>query len=75
MALGSTIGVVHGKLVDSQSFSSIDGHQLDWRVLECKVLEGGFLERMGVEEFRLGLASVGSLSIPPSRTVTINNRS
>lgn len=74
MALRDTVGVVHGELVDSESLGAVDGHQLDWRVLEGKVLDGGFRERMGVEELRLRLASVGSLSVPPSSTISVNYR-
>lgn len=72
MTLGNTVGVVHGKFVNSESLGTVDGHQLDWRILERKVFDGRCLERMGVEELWLSFASVGSLSVPPSSTVAIN---
>jgi hypothetical protein len=71
--LGCTSGVVNGDIADGEVSSAVDGHALDWSVLEGQASDGGLLQGVRVEELWLGLATVGTLSVPPLGTVTVKD--
>lgn len=65
--------VVHRDTHDVEIGSSIDRHELDGSVLDVQTLDGGGLERMGVEHLGFGLSTVAALSIPPLSTIAIDD--
>lgn len=68
-----TSRVIVRHINDIEVGSRVDAHELDWRVLDIQALDAGLLQTVGVEEFGLGLATVGPLAIPPLGTVAIND--
>jgi hypothetical protein len=72
-ALGVTILVIKGELVDSKTINTIDANSLNRSVLDIKIVDLGVSELMSREELWLINATVSSLSIPPSLTTSIEN--
>ena len=65
--------VVKVDLVDGQSLTLVDAHQLDWRVLEVESSDGGSDKLVGSEELWLCYTTVASLSVPVFGTISINH--
>lgn len=53
----------------------LDTKDLDWRILDCDTADSRRVEFMRVEEFRLGLAAVAALAVPPGGSVAVQDRS
>lgn len=73
MSKRSAGGVIHNYVGDEQIRSRIDAHELNRRVLEIKTRDDRAFHRVCVEELGLGLASVSSLSVPPSSSASIDD--
>jgi hypothetical protein len=70
-ALGITVGVVDGDVVEDQVVG-LHAESLDGGVLDVQAGDGRVLQLVGVEELGLVLAAVGSLGVPPSGSVTVD---
>lgn len=70
--LDIAVGVVNRDVDDVQILGIVDGETLDRGVLDVQALDGRAVELMGVEEFRLVLAAVGALAVPPFGSVAID---
>ena len=68
-----TSRVVVGHVDNVEVGGRVDAHELDWRVLDVEARDGGLLQGVGVEELGLGLATVGTLAIPPLGAVAIDD--
>lgn len=73
MSKRSAGGVIHNYVGDDQIRNSVDAHELNRRVLEIKTRDDRAFHRVCVEELGLGLASVSSLSVPPSSSASIDD--
>lgn len=73
MAFRITGRVIERKSRDRQGRSIVNTHQLNGRILEREARDRRRRQGMGVEELGLRHASVRALSIPPSRSVTVND--
>jgi hypothetical protein len=73
-ALAVTIGIVDSDSIQSKAVGPIDAEDLDGGVLDRDVLDLGVDQLVSIEELGLGLAAVGSLSVPPAGTVSVENR-
>lgn len=71
-ALGVTVAVVDGDVLDHEVVR-LDGDGLDGGVLDVKTGDLGVVEVVGVEELGLGLAAVGSLTVPPLGAVAVED--
>ena len=67
-----TVGVVDGDVVEDQVVG-LNTEALDGGVLDVETGDGRVVQRVGVEELRLGLAAVGSLAVPPAGTATVDD--
>jgi hypothetical protein len=73
VALINTGRVIVGERVNGETLGAVDGHELDWGVDKAQTSNaGGTQQLVGVEELWLRLASVGTLTIPPGSTTTID---
>lgn len=64
--------VVNCDITDGKSLSSVDREDLNWTVENVQSSDGRCpSQAMGIEELWLGLSAIGSLSIPPSCTVSV----
>ena len=70
-----TVSVINSDASHSEFTSTVDAEDLHRGVLDVDVLNIGVDHLVGVEELRLGLAAVSSLSIPPAGTITVENGS
>lgn len=70
-ALGITVGVVDGDVVEDQVVG-LYAESLHGCVLDVQAGDGRVLQLVGVEELGLVLAAVGSLGVPPSGSVTVD---
>jgi hypothetical protein len=68
-----TIGVVDSDAAHSELTSTVDAEDLHRGVLDVDVLDLGVDHLVGVEKLRLGLAAIGSLSVPPAGTITVKD--
>ena len=68
-----TSAVVDGDVVKDEISGTVDGEALNRSVLDIQVGDVRLLHGVGVEELGLLLATVGTLSVPPLGTVTIDN--
>lgn len=59
---------------DRQSIAAIYANSLNWGILDVEIGDRGRDEIMGVEEFRLRLPAITSLSVPPTCTVRVQIR-
>jgi hypothetical protein len=73
LVLAITSGVVNGNAIKSELLGAVDGEDLDGRILDLDVLDLRVGHLVGVEELGLGLATVGTLAIPPSATLAVND--
>lgn len=73
LVLAITSGVIDGDAAKSKLLRVVDGEDLNRRVLDLDVLDLGVCHLVGVEELGLGLAAVGTLAVPPSATLAVNN--
>ena len=71
-ALGITVGIVDGNVVEDQVVG-LHTETLDGGVLDVQAGDGRVLQLVGVEELGLRLAAVGSLAVPPSGSVTVDD--
>lgn len=71
-ALGVTVAVVDGDVLDHEVVR-LNGDGLDRGVLDVETGDLGVIEVVGVEELGLGLAAVGSLTVPPLSTVAVED--
>jgi hypothetical protein len=69
------VSVVDSDAAQGEVASTVDAEDLDGRVLDIDVLDLGVDHLVGVEELGLGLATVGSLSVPPAGTIAIEDGS
>lgn len=67
-----TVGVVDGEVVQVD-VGSLDTDGLDGSILDVDALEGRVLNVVDVHELGLGLATVGTLAVPPAGTVTVDD--
>lgn len=67
-----TVGVVDGDILDGQVVG-LDAEHLNGGVLDGETRDGRLIQRVGIEELRLGLAAVGTFAVPPARTVSVND--
>lgn len=73
VALAGAGGVVHGHVEDIQVGRRVDAHELYGSVLDVQVLDGGLLERVGIEHLGLGLAAIAAFAVPPLGTVAVDD--
>jgi hypothetical protein len=73
--LAIAIGVVNSDSAESELRSTIDAEHLHRGVLDVDVLNDRVGQFVGVEELRLLLAAVSSLSVPPARTISVESGS
>lgn len=71
--LAITILVIDIDLVQGKVISTVDAEDLHGRVLNVDIIDVRADHLVSIEELRLRLATVGTLSIPPTSTITINN--
>lgn len=72
-ALGVTILVIKSELVDSKTVNTVDADSLNGGVLDIKIVNLGVSELMSRKELGLILATVSSVSIPPSLTTSVKH--
>lgn len=70
-----TGGVVDSHAGDGEAIAAIDANSLDRSVLDVQIGDRGRSQGVGGKELRLRLAAVTALSVPPTRTIGIENRS
>jgi hypothetical protein len=70
--LAVTLGIVDGD-VGQVDVVALDTEDLDGGVLDVQSLYGGGLELVGVDELGLGLATVGTLAVPPAGTLAVDD--
>lgn len=75
LVLAIASGVVNGNAGQSELLSIVNGEDLNRRVLDLNVLDVGVGHLVSVEELGLGLATVSTLAIPPSATLSVKDRS
>lgn len=75
LVLAITSGVVNGNAGKSELLSVVDGEDLNGRILDLDVLDVRVGHLVSVEELGLGLATVGTLAVPPSATLTVKDGS
>jgi hypothetical protein len=71
--LAITVGVVNSDSIHSKAICIVDAEDLDGGVLDVNALDLGVDHLVGSEELWLSLAAVGSLAIPPARTISIED--
>lgn len=72
-AIGVAVLVIDGNIVDLKVGGVVDGEDLNRRVLDCKALDDGVVQLVGIEELRLGLATVGALGVPPAGSIAVKS--
>jgi hypothetical protein len=73
LALAITSGIVNGNAIKGKLLRAVDGEDLDGRILDLDILDLRVGHLVGVEELGLGLATVGTLTIPPSAALAVND--
>jgi hypothetical protein len=69
-----SIRVVDGDIAQSEAVGSVDAEHLNRRVLDREAADTRTVQLMSSEELGLGLPAT-TLTVPPARAVTIENRS
>jgi hypothetical protein len=69
------IGVINSNSAESELRSTVNAEDLHRGVLDVDVLNDGVGQAVGVEELRLLLAAVSSLSVPPAGTISVERGS
>ena len=64
--------VVHGDVCDLEIGSAVDAHELDGGILHVQTGDSRVLQAVGIEGFRLRLATIGALAIPPLLTTEVD---
>jgi hypothetical protein len=72
MSKRGTRRVVHSEVGNGQIGSRVDAHKLNRRVHKLKTGDGRRFQGVRVEELGLGLATVGSLSVPPACSTAVD---
>lgn len=70
--IGITVGVVDGNLVEDHVVA-LHAESLDGGILDVQAGDGRVRQLVGVEELGLIFAAVGSLSVPPPGSVTVDD--
>jgi hypothetical protein len=65
------IAIINSDISQRKILSSIDTENLDRRVDNLDVTDGGRKHLMGIEELGLRLAAVRPFSVPPTASVSI----
>jgi hypothetical protein len=73
LVLAITSGVVDSDAIKSKLLGAVDGEDLNGRILDLDVLDLRVGHLVGVEELGLGLATVGTLAIPPSTALAVDD--
>lgn len=72
MAASTITGfIVNRHIGDSESITAVDANSLNRSVLDVKVRDSRRDKIMGIEELGLGLATVGTFTVPPTCAVGV----
>lgn len=70
----ATYTIINSDAREGEALSTINGENLNWRVLNGEGGDGGVCQVVGIEELWLSLASVTSLAIPPATAISVQYR-
>lgn len=66
--------IINSDAREGEALSTINGENLNWRVLNGDGGDGGVCQVVGIEELWLSLASVTSFAIPPTIAISVQYR-
>lgn len=69
------VGRINSHVCNGKTIAAVDTNDLDGRVLDGNAGDGGVGQFVSGEELGLGLSTISTLTVPPTSTITVENRS